>query len=58
MIAFVTTTWQGEPYNKEEYKHAMGNWFALEQLPKNLTPYAHEVISAYRQGVPYNQYGW
>lgn len=58
MCSFAATKWQGEPKSIESQKHSHGAWFELNSLPKNLAPFAQDVIDAYKNKVRYKEYGW
>lgn len=55
---FEVKKWQGEPENKESKKSSEVAWFALDNLPKNIIPYAKEAIKCYQKGMILSYYGW
>jgi ADP-ribose pyrophosphatase YjhB (NUDIX family) len=57
-ICFLIQGWQGEPYNKQQEKHAELQWFDLENLPANLAPRARQNITMHQQNILYSESGW
>ena len=50
--------WAGEPYNAEPEKCDELSWWDLDALPENIIPYVDTAIKNYREGVPFNEFGW
>jgi 8-oxo-dGTP diphosphatase len=55
---FATTTWIGEPFNREPEKCSDLGWFDLNHLPDDLIEYPAAGIAAYRRGTPFSVLGW
>jgi 8-oxo-dGTP pyrophosphatase MutT (NUDIX family) len=54
-IFFVSYSWQGEPYNKEPYKHGDLQWFNLDNIPNNTIPAVKEGIKNLIIGSSYTE---
>lgn len=50
--------WAGEPFNAEPEKCDKISWWHLDGLPENIIPYVATAIKNYREGVPFNEFGW
>ena len=50
--------WIGLVKNREPEKCAALGWFDLNDLPKNLVPYARYVIQHHEEGGSFALYGW
>ncbi|SFS52487.1 NUDIX hydrolase [Saccharopolyspora flava] len=57
-LFFTTTTWIGEPVNREPEKCSELGWFDLHNLPEDLIDYTAAGITAYRRGNPFSLLGW
>ena len=50
--------WDGEPFNAEPEKCDQLRWCDLDALPENTIPYVRSAIRNYREGIPFNEFGW
>lgn len=57
-LFFATTSWIGEPSNREPDKCSGIGWFDLHTLPVDLIEYPAAGISAYRRGTSFSIMGW
>ncbi|WP_263247226.1 NUDIX hydrolase [Saccharopolyspora rosea] len=57
-LFFATTSWIGEPTNREPDKCSGIGWFDLHALPANLIEYPAAGITAYRRGTSLSVIGW
>ena len=48
---FICKNWQGEPINNEPERHSQIGWFAIDNLPADITHYTQKVIRAYQSKV-------
>jgi len=52
------TKWQGDPYICEPAKSADMDWFAIDDLPKNIVVFLPSLLVKMNQGILYSEYGW
>jgi 8-oxo-dGTP diphosphatase len=57
-LFFATSSWIGEPSNREPEKCSGLGWFDLHGLPAELIEYPAAGIAAYRRGIPFSVMGW
>lgn len=57
-IYFYTKVWEGEPTNFEKEKADSAAWFDLSNLPSNLSDVFKAAVDAYKNSVPYSEFGW
>ncbi|HUD11174.1 MAG TPA: NUDIX domain-containing protein [Candidatus Saccharimonadia bacterium] len=57
-IFFTVSQWHGEPSIQEPDKCDDFRWFALDNLPPNLTPSAATGLGAVRSGTSYVEFGF
>jgi 8-oxo-dGTP diphosphatase len=50
--------WEGEPFNAEPDKCDEIRWYKVDGLPKNTIPYVKQAIQNFRDGVPFEEFGW
>lgn len=50
--------WEGEPFNAEPEKCDELSWWDLNALPENTIPYVRKAITNYREGIPFDEFGW
>lgn len=55
---FLAEAWHGEAFNKEPDRHSEIGWFAIDQLPDNITEHALLAVSALTTGTTYSEWGW
>lgn len=55
---FAAAEWGGRIRNMEPHKCADLSWFALDQLPREMTPYCRAALSAIVAGDPFSTFGW
>ena len=53
---FSATAWTGELKNNEPHKHSAVEWFALDALPENATPWTIQALHGYKNKFRYSQY--
>lgn len=51
---FLARKWHGEPKNNEPNLHSDMQWFAINNLPENITSNAQQVIIHYTKAVNYS----
>jgi len=54
----VTSRWAGTIRNAEPEKCDALAWRLLDDLPENVVPYVRRALDNYRQGRPFDSYGW
>jgi 8-oxo-dGTP diphosphatase len=54
----VASRWVGAIRNAEPEKCDALSWFPLDDLPENMVPYVRRALDNYRQGRPFDSYGW
>ncbi|CAN5149460.1 NUDIX hydrolase [soil metagenome] len=47
---FKATLWQGEPINNEPAECSQVDWFAMDDLPEEMSPFARRVIESNKTG--------
>lgn len=57
-LFFEVKNWSGKVKNMEPDKHGEVKWFELDNLPKNMVPYARYAIDCYKRGEILSEYGW
>jgi 8-oxo-dGTP diphosphatase len=57
-IIFKINIYEGQPRNAEPNKHSELTWFALDQLPEDITPSLGFMLNEYSNGKTYAEYGW
>lgn len=57
-LFFEVKNWEGKVKNIEPEKHDEVDWFNLDNLPKNIVPYAKVAIDNYRKEVLLSHFGW
>ena len=55
---FITTHFEGIPYNKEPHIHISGEWYSLDNLPSNIGPLAKQAIGSLNNDEIFGEYGW
>ena len=55
---FLVEKWEGEVKVNELEKAKDGTWFDLDNLPSDLNDISHAMIDAYKQNIPYSEFGW
>jgi len=55
---FEVRKWRGKIKNMEPTKCKKLSWFPLNDLPKNIVPYAKKSIEFYLRGTTFSHYGW
>ena len=55
ILYFKAQRWQGKLATREPHKFKKVKWFALEELPGNLTETVRHVMDAYRKGLMYSE---
>lgn len=55
---FIINKWSGEPENTEPHKCDDLDWFAVDNLPKNIVGYVKEAIENYQKNLLYSERGW
>ncbi len=50
--------WNGEPSNTEPEKCDDLRWVDTDRLPENTVPYVRQAIENFRQGKPFEEFGW
>jgi len=55
---FTTLSYTGDIINKEPDRHDDMQWFALNNLPKNMVDAHRQAIEMMIQGTPYSEHGW
>ena len=54
----IVKQWQGDVINNEPHMHGELAWFALDDLPDNVTPNQRLMLEAYLRGEHYCELGW
>lgn len=54
-FGFLAESWQEEPINNEPHRHSEIGWFALDNLPENITEHALLVIEGMKTGKHYSE---
>lgn len=57
-ILFICEKWEGEPYNAEPHKHSELQWLDLDELPTTVMEYQRALVEAFKNNVPYVEFGW
>ena len=57
VLYFKATNWRGTFKNNEPFKFKGVSWFALNQLPSDLTATVRHVLGQYRKGNLYSEFG-
>lgn len=55
---FVIEKWVGTPKIMEPEKATDGTWFDLNKLPEDLNDLSQDMIDAYKNNIPYREFGW
>src|SRR5262249_38204025 len=55
---FEVTHWEDTPTNMEPEKCGGWEWFAIEQLPNQMIPYAQDALRSYAQGEMFSLHEW
>lgn len=55
---FITSTWDGEPNNREPEKCSAADWFSIKRLPEPIMPYLSKAIESLTDGVVYREIGF
>ena len=55
---FVSEAWSGEVTNLEPDECDDLQWFSLEALPENMSPFIGQAIEHYKNKVAYSEFGW
>jgi ADP-ribose pyrophosphatase YjhB (NUDIX family) len=55
---FVTKNWEGEITIGEPDKCDDLSWYEIDNLPENTLPYIKEVLSNYKNKIPFSESGW
>lgn len=50
-VAFATTTWEGEPENREPDRHDDVGWVRLDALPQEFVPSTASIVQGWRAGL-------
>lgn len=53
---FVVKKWRGKIKNMEPKKHEKISWFPLNNLPKNIVPYAEFAIKCYQKRIFFSEF--
>lgn len=56
VLYFKAYKWEGELKAREKHKFKEAEWFALDELPKNLTSTVRHVLEEYRNGNLYSKF--
>jgi len=55
---YSTSTWSGEPLNREPHKCDDLSWFPSHSLPSNTIPYVSSALTLGFSGIRYSEFGW